>query len=435
MHRQLGVVDRHEVLHLADAVLGEEARDEDVGVREVELLGGPSPRRSGGARRSRPAPCRGSRRTRSARRRTDSSTSRSCRWCRPARSCAGRRRARARRSGGSPSRARGRAPCSPISASSSCAATIAAPRTPACAPWRASRIVVWRPSPGHRVLLRDPLGGVEQQVAGHRDAAADDDLLRVEDVDRVGDPDPEALAEDVEHAQRVGVAGLGAVDDVVARDLAVLLEPLAEERVLLLARLALGEPVERAARREVLERPRQRVLALGRRRAVLEVEPDHRVAELAGARRPAVEAPVEHQAAADAGADGEHHEVRAHQLARSRRTPRRAPRTTRRSRCRPGCPALLRQQLAQRQVGERDVDAVRDPAGLELDDRGQADPDRDGVVGRAGAAISSTICATSLSESDTSVLTSSCVSSLPSLSVADAIFVPPTSRPMNSPSI
>ena len=38
VHRQLGVVDRHEVLHLPHAVLGEEARDEDVRVREVELL-------------------------------------------------------------------------------------------------------------------------------------------------------------------------------------------------------------------------------------------------------------------------------------------------------------------------------------------------------------------------------------------------------------
>ena len=233
----------------------------------------------------------------------------------------------------------------------------------------------------NRVLLRDPhRPGASSRSPADRDAAADDDLLRVEDVDRVGDADAEALAEDVEHAQRVGVAGLGAVDDVVAGDLAVLLEPLAEERVLLLARLALGEPVERAARREVLERPRQRVLALGRRRAVLEVEPDHRVAELARARRPAVEAPVEHQAATHAGADREHHEVRAHELARlvERLGERRARGVVLEV---DRDPRLVRQQLAQRQVGERDVDAVRDPAGLELDDRGQADPDRDGVVG------------------------------------------------------
>src|SRR3954468_3218122 len=48
-------------------------------------------------------------------------------------------------------------------------------------------------------------------------------------------------------------------------------------------------------------------------------------------------------------------------------------------------------------------------------------------------AISSTSCATSASESDTSVLISSRVSSLPSWSVAEAIFVPPTSSPMNRP--
>src|SRR4051812_3937536 len=48
-------------------------------------------------------------------------------------------------------------------------------------------------------------------------------------------------------------------------------------------------------------------------------------------------------------------------------------------------------------------------------------------------AISSTSCATSASESDTSVLISSRVSSLPSWSVAEAIFVPPTSSPMYRP--
>ena len=49
--------------------------------------------------------------------------------------------------------------------------------------------------------------------------------------------------------------------------------------------------------------------------------------------------------------------------------------------------------------------------------------------------ISSTSWATSASASDTSVLISSRVVSLPSWSVADAILVPPTSSPMNWPSI
>ena len=40
--RSRAVVDRHEVLDLADAVLVEEARDQDVRVREVELLRRPA---------------------------------------------------------------------------------------------------------------------------------------------------------------------------------------------------------------------------------------------------------------------------------------------------------------------------------------------------------------------------------------------------------
>ena len=42
--------DRHEVLHLADAGRGQEARDEDVRVREVELLRAPSRRWTGAMR-------------------------------------------------------------------------------------------------------------------------------------------------------------------------------------------------------------------------------------------------------------------------------------------------------------------------------------------------------------------------------------------------
>jgi hypothetical protein len=44
-------------------------------------------------------------------------------------------------------------------------------------------------------------------------------------------------------------------------------------------------------------------------------------------------------------------------------------------------PVLSESSLAQRQVGERDVDAVGDPPGLELDDRRQPDPCGDRVVG------------------------------------------------------
>src|SRR3954462_11561565 len=51
------------------------------------------------------------------------------------------------------------------------------------------------------------------------------------------------------------------------------------------------------------------------------------------------------------------------------------------------------------------------------------------------SSISPSSWATSASPSETSVLTRSRVMSLPSWSVADAILVPPTSRPMNWPSI
>ena len=63
------------------------------------------------------------------------------------------------------------------------------------------------------------------------DAAADHDLQRVVEVDGVGDPDPEPLAEDAEAAPGRLVAVLRAVHAVVAGDLAVGLQALAEERV------------------------------------------------------------------------------------------------------------------------------------------------------------------------------------------------------------
>ena len=147
---------------------------------------------SGAARRSRPCPCRGSRRTRSASRTTGSSTSRSCRWCRRARSCADRRRGRARRSGGSRSRAPSPSPCRPLPS---------LPRGRRPSPRRAPRPARRGARAGSSCGARGPgtvyssatrSRGLEQQVAGGRDAAADDDLLRVEQVDRVGDPDARA---------------------------------------------------------------------------------------------------------------------------------------------------------------------------------------------------------------------------------------------------
>src|SRR5207237_10920940 len=91
-------------------------------------------------------------------------------------------------------------------------------------------------------------------------------------------------------------------------------------------------------------------------------------------------ATAEDEAAADAGADGEHHEVRGHEVALGVERLR--------ERCAgrvvldvDGDPGLVGEQLAQRQVGERDVDAVGDPPGLDLDDGRQPHAGRDGVVG------------------------------------------------------
>ena len=193
-----------------------------------------------------------------------------------------------------------------------------------------------------------------------------------------------------------------------------------------------ARPAGRApSRGQVLERARQRVLAFGHRRAVLEVEADHGVAELAGARRAAVEPAVEHEPAADAGADREHHEVGADEVAvlveglgerRARGVVLDVDRDA----------GLVGQQLAQRQVGERDVDAVRDAAGLELDDRGQPDADRDGVVVAQVADQLDQLRDELVGARDVG-LDQLARLELPSSSVADAIFVPPTSRPMKWP--
>src|SRR4051794_4567274 len=57
------------------------------------------------------------------------------------------------------------------------------------------------------------LGRAEQEVAGPRHSAADDDDLGVEGVDDVGDADAEALADDAQALERVGVAALGRAHD------------------------------------------------------------------------------------------------------------------------------------------------------------------------------------------------------------------------------
>ena len=98
------------------------------------------------------------------------------------------------------------------------------------------------------------------------------------DVDRVRDADAEPLAEHAQHVLAVDVALARALDRVVPGDLVARGQPPAEERLRVRAGRLEREPVERAARRERLERAGLRERARVGRRAVGEVEPDHRVA-------------------------------------------------------------------------------------------------------------------------------------------------------------
>ena len=230
------------------------------------------------------------------------------------------------------------------------------------------------PAPGTVWRRAVRSAGHEQQVARERHPAADHDLVGVEGVDRVGDPDPEPLAEDPDDVLAVDVALARAVDGVVAGDLVAAGEPPAEERLRVRAGRLEREPVERATRREPLERAGLREVARVARRAAPEVEADHRVAELRRARRAAVELPVQHEPAADAGPDREHDEVLVDDPAAVGRLGQRGARGVVLDVDRQA--AALGEQRAQRDVGERQVDRVADAARRHLDDRREPDRDR-----------------------------------------------------------
>ena len=111
--------------------------------------------------------------------------------------------------------------------------------------------------------------------------------------DDVGDADAQALAEDAHALARLGIAVAGGGDDGGA-----VAQPV-----------GLAEAVERAAGGHVLERGVVGLALGARRRAIGEVGGDDDVAELGRrARDAAVDAPVDDDAAADAGADRDHHE-------------------------------------------------------------------------------------------------------------------------------
>ena len=65
---------------------------------------------------------------------------------------------------------------------------------------------------------RDLRRGAEEQLAGHRNAATDHNHVGVEGVERVGDPDPEALSQRAQRLDRLGVAGLCRLDRVATVD-------------------------------------------------------------------------------------------------------------------------------------------------------------------------------------------------------------------------
>ncbi len=138
-------------------------------------------------------------------------------------------------------------------------------------------------------------------------------------------------------------------------------------------RLAGGLPFERSPLRELARL----------RDAVREVEADERVAEFAGAAgRPSVDAPAQHHAATDAGADRQDHEVSGDELQRFvMRLGKRGDGGIVVDEHRH--PQSLSKYLPKGHVGERDVGRGHDFAGGELDDRRNPDPD---AVERAVAA-------------------------------------------------
>jgi hypothetical protein len=139
------------------------------------------------------------------------------------------------------------------------------------------------------------------------------------------------------------------------------------------------ESVELGAGGELLERSRGEGARIGGAPRVDVGHGDDHVPELGCCTRgTAVELAVENEAAADSDADGDHREVAADdRFAVGGFSQRGAVRVVL-DVDRQADP--LAQDLAQRQVEERDVEAVADASGRELDDRRHADADRRGLL-------------------------------------------------------
>ena len=322
----------------------------------------------------------------------------------------------------------------PVSSAYSCAASSAAPSTPARGPWRARRIFVCAPAPGTAWRRAPPR-------APGRAGARRPRRRRRRSRPRAGRTSLIALAIPIPsrspriRRQRIErlVALARAVDGVVPGHAAVARRAAGRGTSSASARAAV---LARAGRARGPEASPSSEPACGnspvvRRRAVGEVEPDHRVADLGRrAGRAAVEPPVEHEPAADAGADREHHQVRARHPAVVG-TPRPAPRTTRRCR---RTPAARRARSAARAAARPRAGCSRSSGSGRSRTRSatarrsrpracrsvRASLDRRRSAGRRACPGSpSSVC-------------SRCDSvSSPASSVAAAILVPPTSMPMN----
>ena len=187
------------------------------------------------------------------------------------------------------------------------------PSTPARTPWRrragsSSRL----PEPGTTYPSATRLRGLEQQLAGPGRATADHDLVRVERVDRVRNRrSRRARAQSSTIRRRRLVAVLGGLNGFGARARAcprARSRPSAESGCASAASATSRSSAWPAATDSSdpgCGKPRRR-----RHRSARQVETDERVSELAGAAgRAAVDPAAEHDPAADAGPDRDHHEV------------------------------------------------------------------------------------------------------------------------------
>ena len=219
---------------------------------------------------------------------------------------------------------------------------------------------------------------VEQQLTRDRDTTADRHHVGIEGVERVGDPDPEPLAQGAQGADRLRVAGLGRLDGIVAGHVL----PGGGQPPQRGGGSLGGDPrsqvVQDPTRGQGLERAGLRKRDR-RRHAVAEVDADQGVAELGrGARRAPVQLPVQHQPAADPRPHREHDQVPDHRLTRFVERlgeGRQVGVVVDEHRQ----PEALLEHAAEVEVGQVKVDARAHPAGGELDHRGHPDPDGRGA--------------------------------------------------------